>query len=98
MRFKAKKVYGSYKVLTCPFCGKTATQKNGQGLDVCRNHTKSFMQDIKCVCGSWLETRQGKFGPYFHCINCGNISYKKGIKMRNITNVPNTPKRIETID
>lgn len=85
MGFKGKKVYGSYKTPDCPFCGKRATQKNEQGLEVCPEHIKKTMQDIKCTCGSWLETRSGKFGPYFNCINCGNINYQKGLEMKDIT-------------
>ena len=84
-RFKAKKSYGNYKTSNCPFCGKIATQRNEQGMDVCRFHVKTRMQEIKCACGSWLETKSGKFGPYFHCINCGNINYKKGLEMKSMT-------------
>lgn len=84
-RFKAKKSYGNYKTSNCPFCGKIATQRNEQGMDVCRLHVKTKMQEIKCTCGSWLETRSGKFGPYFNCVNCGNINYKKGLKMKTMT-------------
>ena len=35
---------------------------------------------MKCICGSWLELRKGKFGPYFFCIKCGNISFRKAIE------------------
>ncbi|MBI2125085.1 hypothetical protein HYU08_00860 [Candidatus Woesearchaeota archaeon] len=62
--FRRKKTYGEYKVSHCPFCDKIATSKNEQGLDVCRVHTKQNIEEIKCTCGSWLETRSGKFGPY----------------------------------
>jgi len=84
-RFKAKKSYGNYKTSDCPFCGKIATQRNEQGMDVCRFHIKSKMQEIKCTCGSWLENKAGKFGPYFNCINCGNVNYKKGLEMKSMT-------------
>ena len=80
MRYK-KKVYGSYKISTCPFCSRTATSKNEQGLDVCHQHTKSIMEESKCICGSWLELRQGKFGPYFHCEKCGNKNFSKGMEV-----------------
>ena len=85
MRFKAKKVYGSSKILSCPFCKRTATQKNEQGLDVCFKHTKGVLQDIKCTCGTWLELRVGKFGPYFHCLNCGNLKYSKAMEIKEMT-------------
>src|SRR3989338_5521336 len=83
--FRRQKTYGSYKVSHCPFCEKIATCKNEQGLDVCRLHTRQKIGEIKCVCGSWLETRSGKFGPYFNCIKCGNINYNKGMAMRELT-------------
>jgi hypothetical protein len=85
MRFKAKKVYGNYKTTTCPFCSRVATQKNSQGLDVCHLHTKSVQEEIKCTCGSWLEVRSGKFGPYYNCINCGNMNYNKAMEIKAVT-------------
>lgn len=89
--FRRKKTYGEYKVAHCPFCDKIATAKNEQGLNVCRLHTKEKIQEIKCTCGSWLETRSGKFGPYFNCVKCGNINYHKGLAMKDIT----TPIKVE---
>jgi hypothetical protein len=102
MRFKAKKVYGRSKVTTCPFCSRVATQKNEQGLDVCSNHRKKSLPEIKCTCGSWLEQRASKFGPYFNCIECGNMNYTKAMEIKQITDseppvpqvafVPETPR------
>jgi len=85
MKFKAKKSYGQYKTTKCPFCDRIATLKNEEGLDVCPQHTKSVLPEIKCTCGSWLEARSGKFGPYFNCLNCGNINYNKGMEIKAIT-------------
>lgn len=85
MRFKGKKVYGSYKRITCPFCERNATQKNQQGLDVCHLHTKQVFDEIKCLCGSWLELRSGKFGPYFNCVKCGNVNYDKAMTIKEST-------------
>ncbi|HIG93074.1 MAG TPA: hypothetical protein VJI32_07010 [Candidatus Nanoarchaeia archaeon] len=76
------KRYGQSKELSCPFCVRVATQKNAQGIDVCFQHTKEVLQEIKCTCGSWLEQRSGKFGPYFNCLNCGNINFKRGMEMK----------------
>jgi len=45
---------------------------------------------MKCVCGEWLDIKKGKFGPYFSCMNCGNISWRKGIEMN--TGVKNQNK------
>ena len=76
------KRYGQSKISTCPFCTRTATQKNAQGIDVCAAHTKQVLEEIKCTCGSWLEQRSGKFGPYFNCINCGNLNFNKVMEIK----------------
>jgi len=94
MRFKAKKVYGTYKTAKCPFCDRQATNKNEQGLDVCHQHTKSLFDDIKCTCGSWLEIRTGKFGPYFNCMNCGNLNMGRAMEIKAIT-MKDKPKVVE---
>jgi hypothetical protein len=83
-KFKPKKVYGDYTSTGCHWCGKTATNQNVQGLSVCKNHTEKRMEDIKCACGSWLELRAGKYGSYFNCLNCGNMNYDKGMKMKDV--------------
>ena len=75
------KRYGEYRLDKCPFCEKQATAKNKQGLLVCPLHKDNILPDIKCVCGSWLDINIGKYGPYFVCINCGNINLKKGLEM-----------------
>lgn len=94
MRFKAKKRYGDYKTDNCPFCGKVATLMNERGVAVCRLHLKEKFEDRKCVCGRWLELRSGKFGPYFNCLNCGNLSYDKGLERS--TAVKSEPVTTET--
>ncbi|MBU0616016.1 MAG: hypothetical protein KJ601_08060 [Nanoarchaeota archaeon] len=76
------KRYGQSRIDKCPFCEKTAVTKNKQGIPVCAVHKDSELKDIKCACGSWLDVREGKFGPYFFCINCGNISFKKAMEFR----------------
>tara|TARA_Y100000310_G_scaffold276505_1_gene293692 strand:+ start:1107 stop:1466 length:360 start_codon:yes stop_codon:yes gene_type:complete len=86
-RRRIKKSYGEYKRLICPFCDRNATQNNEQGLDVCHLHTKSVMPEVKCTCGKWLELKVSKFGPYFNCIDCGNINYKKGMEIKEMTTV-----------
>lgn len=85
MRFRAPKRYGQSKLSHCTFCGRTATQKTESGLEVCYQHTKEQLPEIKCLCGGWLEQRSGKFGPYFNCLRCGNINFKKGMEMKVIT-------------
>lgn len=80
-----KKTYGQYKTANCAFCGKIATQKNETGLDVCRLHIQAKLEEIKCTCGSWLDQRVGKFGPYFNCINCGNFNFDKAMQIKELT-------------
>jgi hypothetical protein len=78
------KIYGKSQVPCCPFCGKQATQKSEEGVDVCRDHTKQILPECKCTCKAWLELKVGKFGPYFHCYNCGNINFKKVMAIRKM--------------
>jgi hypothetical protein len=76
-----KKIYGSYQTKSCPFCGNTATTANPQKIPVCQKHKSKILEDIKCACGEWLDIKSGKFGAYFYCINCKNISLEKGLSM-----------------
>lgn len=92
--FPTRKTYGSYKTFSCPFCHRTGTSKNSQGLDVCKQHINNVLEEIKCTCCRWLEPKSGKFGPYFHCENCGNMNYDKGMKIKEMT----TPFKIERIE
>ncbi len=96
MRFKAKKTYGEYKEVPCPFCGKRATHKNSQDVEVCPQHTQSVMEEIRCICGSWLEQRSGKFGPYFNCIKCGNINFTKGMELKDLQSRMQQKKELTT--
>ena len=84
MRFRARKVYGESKDNSCAFCSGVATQETKDGLLVCRSHLNSKLEEIKCTCGSWLEQRTGKFGPYFNCVHCGNINFNKAMEMKSV--------------
>ena len=75
------KRYGQSRIDNCPFCEKTATVKNSQGVPVCQRHRHSKLPDLKCVCGRWLELCTGKYGAYFRCINCGNINFRKALEL-----------------
>ena len=75
------KRYGQSKVENCPFCGKIGVTKNKQGVPVCQAHKDSTLDSLKCACGEWLDLNEGKWGPYFTCMNCGNINFKKGLEM-----------------
>jgi len=74
------KRYGQSMVDNCPFCGKIAVAKNKEGVAVCSAHKTEKLKELKCICGSWLDQRKGKFGPYFFCIKCGNISFRKAME------------------
>lgn len=75
------KIYGKSRVDTCPFCFKRATVKNAQDIPVCSNPRHKNLTDLKCACGSYLDVKSGKFGPYFFCFKCGNINFRKGLEM-----------------
>jgi hypothetical protein len=78
------KRYGESKKETCAFCSKLGLHKNKEGLIVCMDHKDSKMPEMKCVCGSYLDLMKGKFGPYYNCINCGNINLKKAQEMQGM--------------
>lgn len=81
MKRRIPKKYGEYKQAKCPFCNSIATVKNEQEIPVCVPHRKESLEGLKCACGSWLDIRNGKYGAYFECINCGNIKYEKGLEI-----------------
>ena len=84
------KRYGQSKVDSCPFCGKIATVKNNQDIPVCHKHKNTPLPDLKCSCNSYLDLRNGKFGAYFHCLNCGNINMKKALALNPDIGKPQT--------
>jgi hypothetical protein len=85
MAFPGRKVYGDSKIAECPFCGKQAITRNPQDIPVCKDHDQEELPNMKCVCGEWLDVRIGKFGPYFVCIKCGNINFRKGLEMNGMS-------------
>jgi hypothetical protein len=87
------KRYGESKRMDCPFCKKPAITQNMQGVPTCNAHNKEKLPDMKCMCGSWLELKQGDWGVYFNCINCGNLSFAKALA-RTVTNT--APKKQNT--
>ena len=76
-----RKVYGSYQVPKCAFCGLQAIVKNKQNIPVCQKHKNENISTIKCVCGSYLQLKEGKYGTFFLCDNCGPMSLAKGLKI-----------------
>lgn len=78
-----KKVYGEYKEEKCPFCSKMATAKNRQGVPVCLAHKDELLENMRCICGELLDIRDGKYGIYFQCLNCGPQSPSKIFSLNN---------------
>jgi predicted RNA-binding Zn-ribbon protein involved in translation (DUF1610 family) len=75
------KRYGESMIETCPFCGRQSIIKNPQGVPVCTDHKDKNLPEMKCVCGSHLLMQSGKFGVYFNCLKCGNMSLKKVLEI-----------------
>jgi hypothetical protein len=78
------KRYGQSKEENCTFCDAKGLHKNRQGLIVCLGHKDKVMDDMKCICGHFLELREGKFGPFYTCMNCGIVSVKKALEMQGM--------------
>ncbi len=78
-----RKRYGESKVEICPFCGKQATTRNKQKVPTCTSHRDMLLEGLKCACGDYLDVMSGKYGPFFSCMHCGNINYKKGLDMND---------------
>ncbi len=81
------KRYGQSKTENCPFCGRQATAKNSQEVPVCREHKSSVMNEMRCICGEHLLMMKGKFGLFFNCPNCGNMSMRKVMEFNDVKDV-----------
>ncbi len=75
------KKIGKSRIDNCPFCDKQSTTTNEQGLYVCKVHKSNLIQDLKCLCGDYLDILEGKWGPYCRCIKCGNMNMKKALEL-----------------
>ncbi|MBN2142254.1 hypothetical protein JW711_02900 [Candidatus Woesearchaeota archaeon] len=78
------KRYGESKIDKCPFCGRLATTTNSMNVPVCREHKNETLDEMKCACGKVLELKNGKFGPFYNCIDCGNLSMVKVLEFNNV--------------
>jgi hypothetical protein len=81
------KKYGQSREDECPFCGQRAITQNSQGIPVCMQHKTAILNDMKCVCGDYLDIMQGKFGYFFRCMKCGCISPKKAFELNEIKDI-----------
>lgn len=77
------KRYGQSKISKCPFCGRDAFSQNSQKIPVCKEHKDNVLRNMKCACGSWLDMREGKFGVFYTCINCGPVNMNKALDINN---------------
>ena len=78
---RIKKVYEEHKVSKCPFCDGPAITRNEQKVPVCMRHKDELLQDLKCSCGEYIDVKIGKYGPFFTCINCNIVKFKKGLEI-----------------
>ena len=78
------KKYGQSKIDKCPFCGKQSIVLNRQNVPVCLAHKEETLENLKCACGSYLEMLKGKYGIFFSCIKCGNLSIGKALELNAV--------------
>jgi hypothetical protein len=87
VKISYKKSYGSYQRALCPFCKKEATTKNSQKIPVCQAHKNAVLGEMKCICGNYLTIMEGKYGIFFSCIKCGNISPSRVFEINEVVDV-----------
>lgn len=85
MSFRGRKTYGQSQITPCPFCSEPSFVRNAQGIPVCNSHKDEAFPDVKCSCGSWLDRKEGKYGTFFVCANCGTVNMRKAISLLNMS-------------
>ena len=76
------KRYGESKKETCPFCSRQGTVLNKDGLVVCVQHRNCQLDGLKCLCGSPLVPKTGKYGAFFGCDECGTtMNIRKALEI-----------------
>ncbi|MFH1590751.1 MAG: hypothetical protein ABIC95_02375 [archaeon] len=81
------KRYGESRVDHCVFCDRQSTAKNDQGLAVCITHRHAELAPFRCACGEYLDIRQGKWGAFFLCMNCGPINIRKAREINEVKDI-----------
>jgi hypothetical protein len=71
------KRYGQSQTTPCFFCGRAALAYSAQRLPVCEAHRQERADDLVCACGERLQVKDGKYGVFLLCANCGPVSLKK---------------------
>lgn len=81
-----RKIYGSYQVDKCFFCGSNAYKKTIQGFPTCKKCGDQEVKDPKCPsCGGALDIKTSKYGVFFLCLDCGPVSLAKYKKFNEDT-------------
>ncbi len=78
------KRYGQSQIPKCPFCKEQAITTNKQKLPVCLRHKESVLQELKCSCGSYLDMKHSKYGPFFVCMRCGPVNLRKALDINGL--------------
>jgi len=66
--------------------------KNVQGIPVFTAHKGRQLSGLKCVCGSYADIKEGKWGAYASCLRCGNINLRKVLEMNPQQKAQEKPK------
>lgn len=62
----------------CFYCEQIATVYNKQKIPVCTRHKNQELKIEKCpICKRYAELKEGKYGIFILCEECGCISMKK---------------------
>ncbi|NQU98828.1 hypothetical protein HQ533_05135 [Candidatus Woesearchaeota archaeon] len=84
------------RITNCIFCRQQAIAKNEQGFATCNMHKKEVLPEMNCACKEILSIKNGKYGAFFICANCGPISLKKALSINPLveTEKKAVPKEI----
>ncbi len=83
-------------ITRCVFCSRQAIAKNSQNFPTCQSHKKEVLGEMKCSCKEFLIVKEGKYGAFFLCPDCGPVSISKALSINNVEK-KNNAKRIITL-
>jgi hypothetical protein len=78
------KSYTERKLNSCPFCGKDAYTVNMVKIPVCLAHKETKEPTLKCMCGTWVDIKVGRYGTYAQCLRCGNVNLDKILEVNGV--------------
>ena len=62
----------------CFWCEHLAVTYNEQKIPTCKIHKRNKLKIDKCpLCKGFIELKNGKYGAFFVCDNCGCLNLKK---------------------